>query len=215
MSEVQQEQGEKPSSALPKRTSVDSWQLPQATHLICGVWGAAIMHPWPKPTAEVPGVPLPLEGAPAPRGSRGLGEEPNPTPWCSPGARPTCRAAAPVGKVRAVTFSLHLLPFPVFLGALHPAPAPAAAGLPIPKAPNTIPAPASPHHSSHSCFSPLQIFLHTPAWGQREFGAGIWGTGWSRGAHCGLSQGSASPALHINYNSCLWLRFFCSFNNVC
>lgn len=134
-----------------------------------GLWGAVLMHPWPKPTAEVPGVLLHLEGVPAPQGCCGLMEEPNPAPWCSPGACLTCRAAAPVGKVRAVTFSLHLPPFPIFLGLYTstPPPAAAAAGLPIPEASNTIPAPASPHQSSHSRFSLLQIFPYLPK--------GIWG----------------------------------------
>lgn len=48
MSGVQQKQGKTPvfSSVLPKRTSADSWQLPQATHLIathliCGALGGS------------------------------------------------------------------------------------------------------------------------------------------------------------------------------
>lgn len=75
------------------------------------------------------------------------------SPWCSLSTHVSCRAAAPgaTGKVRAVTFSLHLLPFPAFLWAfIHPGdanglrtlpPAPAAARVAIPVGSSTIPAP--------------------------------------------------------------------------
>lgn len=62
----------------------------------------------PKPAVEVPGAPLRVEALPARRGRRGRRGQRGRTHIY----RAASASGSPAGKVRTVTFSLHLPPFP-------------------------------------------------------------------------------------------------------